>query len=73
MNHWTNITDTTAPWNERESNDRIKCSCGCGRWVDDLDPCILEGKPFADHCAGNLTSLRLEGFINVALKTKKLK
>ena len=73
MNHWTNITDPTAPWNERESNDRTRCTCGCDRFVDDLDPCKIDGRLFADICASNLTTLRMEGFINVASKTKKLK
>lgn len=63
MNHMTLITDPEAPWNERESNDRIKCECGCERWVDDIEPCIIDGRYLSDICASNLT----------ALKTKKLK
>ena len=51
----------------------IECACECGRFVDEFDPCKIDGRYFSDHCASNLTTLRMEGFINVASKTKKLK
>ena len=67
----TLITDPAAPWNERESNERIRCVCD--RFVDDFDPCIIDRKYFCDRCASDLMYLRMEGIIEPAsTKTKKL-
>ena len=54
--------------------DNIECACGCGRYVNEFDPCCIDGELFSDHCASDLVNLRFQGEIEgVAIKTKKLR
>ena len=51
----------------------IECACGCEREVNEDDPCMIDGELFSDHCASNLTALRLEGYLRSATsRTGKL-
>ena len=61
---------------DNETILKTRCTC-CNRSLDeyeDADPIIIDGFIFKDSCAGDLTSLRLQGFIKeVSTRTRVLK
>jgi hypothetical protein len=57
---------------DKEDEPRQVCDCGCGREVSSY-PIIIDGWMLSDHCASDLTHLRMQaGFHRVSDKTKKL-
>lgn len=60
---------------EGRMEEELQCTA-CDKWItgyETIDPIVINGHTFCDCCASNLTALRMEGFINVSDKTKKLK
>lgn len=58
MNHWTLISDPSAPWNETESSV-IECN-NCHEPLTDAelaDPIKVRGEFYCDYCCSEITRL----------------